>query len=123
LVEKVQNIVDSLLVRLVVGLTLTCCCIFSFTQDIRFLSSVKSSNAEVLVRVVNSFPRDTFRSNYAAEILVSSKYLRSSRIVILESLRNNPRNLQGWKMLLQNQMATQSEKKLALKRISELTND
>jgi hypothetical protein len=89
-------------------------------QDVKFAGAIKTSNGSALIDLSKTFPFDTYRANYTARALEDGKYWHWAIEVAKESVRNNPKNKEGWLLILNSRVATSEERQLARKAILRL---
>jgi O-antigen ligase len=89
-------------------------------QDVKFAGSIKTSNGSALIDLSKTFPFDTYRANYTARALENGKYWHWAIEVAKESVRSNPKNKEGWLLILNSRVATSEERQLAREAILRL---
>ena len=89
-------------------------------QDIRFARAIKTGNGNALIKLVESFPHDTYRTNYTAQALENGRYWYWAIKVAQQSVIENPRNEEGWKLILRSNLSSNLEKKIARDKIEQL---
>lgn len=109
------------IVVVLIGLSTAIASSLPLVQDIRFATALKKLDGNGLISVSETFPYDTFRANYISETMLSAKYLHWSKIVTLNSVDKNPRNLTGWRMLQRNPVVDKRTKNRATLKVTELT--
>jgi len=89
-------------------------------QDVKFAGAIKTANGSALIDLSKTFPFDTYRANYTARALEDGKYWHWAIEVAKESVRNNPKNKEGWLLILNSRVATSEERQLAREAILRL---
>lgn len=89
-------------------------------QDVKFAGAIKTSNGSALIDLSKTFPFDTYRANYTARALENGKYWHWAIEVAKESVRINPKNKEGWLLILNSRVATSEERQLAREAILRL---
>ncbi len=89
-------------------------------QDVKFAGAIKTSNGSALIDLSKTFPFDTYRANYTARALENGKYWHWAIEVAKESVRSNPKNKEGWLLILNSRVATSEERQLAREAILRL---
>lgn len=92
----------------------------AFIQDVKFAGAIKTSNGSALIDLSNTFPFDTYRSNYTARALEEGKYWHFAREIAKNSVIENPRNKEGWLLIYKSKLSTTFEKQRARREISKL---
>ena len=92
----------------------------SLFKDYNFAQAIRQRNGEALIGIALSFPSDTYKSNYSARAFQDNGYWYWANQIAKESVMSNPRNLEGWVIILENKLSSRNEKREASVKINEL---
>lgn len=106
-----QKVIKPILTVLIVSLLVAAP--MALFQDIKFAGAIKTSNGNALINLARTFPFDTYRANYTAKALEDGEYWYWAIEVAKKSVSTNPKNKDGWILILYSKLSTSLEKQQA----------
>jgi O-antigen ligase len=111
------NVVITGSLGLIVGVLVS---IWPVAQDVSFRSALQSGDAVKIVEAANGFPGNTYYFNYAGDVLLQNKLDDQALELARKSIEMNPRDFNGWKLLISNPKLDEVEREKAIAEMKKL---
>jgi len=102
---------------LVIGFVVS---VWPMAQDMSFRKALESGDGAKIESATNGFPRNNYYYVYASQILLENKVNDKSLNLARLAIAANPRDFNGWKMLVANPQLSAEEKASAIAKMKEL---
>jgi predicted Zn-dependent protease len=96
---------------LVVGVLIS---IWPVAQDVSFRNALTTGDATKIVEAANGFPGNTYYFNYAGDVLLQNKLEDQALEMARKSIALNPRDFNGWRLLIANPKLEATERENAI---------
>ncbi len=111
------NIVITGSLGLVIGVLIS---IWPLAQDVSFRTALQSGDATKIVAAADAYPGSTYYFNYAGDILLRNKLEDQALELARKSIEMNPRDFNGWKLLISNPKLDEVELEKAIAEMKRL---
>lgn len=111
------NVVITGSLGLIVGILVS---IWPVAQDVSFRSALQSGDAVKIVSAADGFPGNTYYFNYAGDVLLQNKLDDQALELARKSIEMNPRDFNGWKLLISNPKLDEAEREKAMAEMKKL---
>lgn len=102
---------------LVIGFVVS---VWPMAQDISFRKSLESGDGAKIEVETKKFPRSNYYFVYASQLLLENKVEDKALDLARLALASNPRDFNGWKMLISNPKISESERASAIAEMKKL---
>jgi O-antigen ligase len=111
------NVVITGSLGLVIGVLIS---IWPLVQDVSFRTALQSGDATRIVAAVNRYPGNTYFFNYAGDVLLRNNLGDQALELARKSIEMNPRDFNGWKLLISNPKLDEVELEKAIAEMKRL---
>lgn len=89
-------------------------------KDWNFKSALQSGDAEAIKSSALGYPASSYYSNYAGDVLQQNKLEDQALELARKSIEVNPRDFNGWKLLISNPKLDEAEREKAIAEMKKL---
>jgi O-antigen ligase len=111
------NVVITGSLGLVIGVLIS---IWPLVQDVSFRTALQSGDATKIVAAADAYPGSTYYFNYAGDVLLRNKLEDQALELARKSIEMNPRDFNGWKLLISNPKLDEVELEKAIAEMKRL---
>ncbi len=94
--------------------------IWPVAQDVSFRTALQSGDATKIVAAADAYPGNTYYFNYAGDVLLRNKLEDQALELARKSIEMNPRDFNGWKLLISNPKLDTPERENAIAEMKKL---